>query len=376
MDYLTRMIAYATDNWPFQYHPLCKGVKLNHLMFADDLLMFCKGNAQSIMLLIRAFSSFSRSSGLTMNNTKSEVYYNGVASELKNDIQQATSFVEGSLPFRYLGVPIQAGRLTKLECNALVERMVNRIRSIGAKKLSYAGRVVLINSFLNTLYSYWAGMFIIPKGVIRRIEGICRNYLWDGSYDYHKVPLVAWDKVTLPKDEAGVAWSWKSICKVKEMMKTGYQNDHWASNLKGYSIGEGYEWLRNKQPKKDWVQLVWNDWNLPKHALISWLVMNQGLNIKAKLFQFGCCPDNRCCILDAYTSSGRSAGARLKLHTYYLLWSACFYHIWNQRNNSRVNMILTRPETLVIQIMEDAMRRIRSKIGRTVVNDERTWLQK
>ncbi|XP_074292529.1 uncharacterized protein LOC141619413 [Silene latifolia] len=350
-----------------------------------------------------------------------------VASELKNDIQQATSFVEGSLPFRYLGVPIQAGRLTKLECNALVERMVNRIRSIGAKKLSYAGRVVLINSVLNTLYSYWAGMFIIPKGVIRRIEGICRNYLWDGSSDYHRVPLVAWDKVTLPKDEgglvikkaelyniaavaklvdwvynkadklwikrisqvylkqqdwhtytpaAGVAWSWKSICKVKEMMKSGYQNGHWAANLKGYSIREGYAWLTNKHPKKDWVQLVWNDWNLPKHALISWLVMNQGLNIKAKLFQFGCCPDNRCCILDAYTSSGRSAGARLKLHTHYLLWSACFYHIWNQRNNSRVNMILTRPASLAMQIREDAMRRIRSKIGRTVVNDERTWLQK
>ncbi|XP_074277735.1 uncharacterized protein LOC141601359 [Silene latifolia] len=45
MDYLTRMIANATDHWPFQYYPLCKGVKLNHLMFADDLLMFCKGNA-------------------------------------------------------------------------------------------------------------------------------------------------------------------------------------------------------------------------------------------------------------------------------------------------------------------------------------------
>ncbi|XP_074304745.1 putative mitochondrial protein AtMg01250 [Silene latifolia] len=110
MDYLTRMINYATEKWPFQYHPLCKGLKLNHLMFADDLLMFCKGNAQSIMLLIRAFSSFSKASGLTMNSTKSEVYFNGMSSSLKADIMQATGFVEGTLPFRYLGVPIQAGR--------------------------------------------------------------------------------------------------------------------------------------------------------------------------------------------------------------------------------------------------------------------------
>ncbi|XP_074300917.1 uncharacterized protein LOC141632254 [Silene latifolia] len=281
-----RMISYATENWPFQYHPLCKGIKLNHLIFADDLLMFCKGNTQSIMLLIMAFSSFSKAFGLTMNNTKSEVYYNGVSSALKNDIQQATRFVEGSLPFRYLGVPIQAGRLSQKECNALLERMINIIRSIGAKKLSYAGRLVLINSVLNTLYSYWAWMFIIPKG--------------DGSSYYHKLPLVVWDKVTLPKDEgglgikkaetcniaavaklvdwvynkadklwikwisqvylkqqdwhtytpaAGVVWFWKSICKVKEMMKTGYHNDQWVASSKGYTIRDGYEWLRTKQPK-------------------------------------------------------------------------------------------------------------------------------
>ncbi|XP_074271667.1 uncharacterized protein LOC141595602 [Silene latifolia] len=192
-------------------------------------------------------------------------------------------------------------------------------------------------------------------------------------------------------------------------MKAGYQNDQWSANLKGYSIREGYEWLRNKQPKKEWVQLVWNNWNFPKHALISWLVMNQGLNVKAKLFRFCHCPDKDVvsvigtetqehlffdCLysrqvlslieqwcgfkiaVDSYASSGRSAGARLKRHTHYLFWSSCFYHIWSQRNNSRVNLILTRPETLVVQIREDAMRRIRSKFVRPVVNEERTWLQK
>ncbi|XP_074271472.1 uncharacterized protein LOC141595407 [Silene latifolia] len=328
------LVHFFNDSWDIIGEDICDAIK--------DF--FNSGNAKSIMLLIRAFSSFSKPSGHTMNNEKSEVYYNEVSSELKNDIHQATGFVEGSLPFRYLGVPIQAGRLSQLECNALVERMVNRIRSIGEKKLSYAGRLVLINSVLNTLYSYWAGMFIIPKGVIRRIEGICRNFLWDGSSDYHRVPLVVWEKVTLPKDEgglgikkaelcnitavaklvdwvynkadklwikwisqvylkqqdwhtytpaAGVAWSWRSIYKVKEIMKAGYQNDQWSASSKGYSIREGYEWLRTKQPKKDWVQLVWNSWNYPKHALISWIVMNQGLNVKAKLFQFGCSPDNR-----------------------------------------------------------------------------------
>ncbi|XP_074292582.1 uncharacterized protein LOC141619463 [Silene latifolia] len=78
MEYLTRLIKFATEKWPFQYHLLCKSLKLTHLMFADDLLLFCKGNAHSVMLLMRAFSSFSEATGLNTNNTKSEIFFNGM----------------------------------------------------------------------------------------------------------------------------------------------------------------------------------------------------------------------------------------------------------------------------------------------------------
>ncbi|XP_074318616.1 uncharacterized protein LOC141655434 [Silene latifolia] len=154
MEYLTRLIKFATEKWPFQYHPLCKSLKLTHLMFADHLLLFCKGNAHSVMLLMRAFSSFSEATGLNMNNTKSEIFFNVMDEVLQEDIKRVTGFCEGQMPFRYLGVPIQARRLTKKECNSLTEKMVGKIRSLGAKKLSYAGRLTLINSVLNTLYNY------------------------------------------------------------------------------------------------------------------------------------------------------------------------------------------------------------------------------
>lgn len=40
------------------FHPGCSHLKLNHLAFADDLLMFCKGNVASVVLLLRGFASF------------------------------------------------------------------------------------------------------------------------------------------------------------------------------------------------------------------------------------------------------------------------------------------------------------------------------
>ncbi|XP_074292527.1 uncharacterized protein LOC141619411 [Silene latifolia] len=313
-----RMLLFATDRWPFQYHPLCKSIKLNHLMFADDLLMFCKGNVQSIMLMMRAFSSFSKASGLSMNNSKSEVYYNGVAQALKDDIKQVTGFTEGAMPFRYLGVPVQATRLTKIECNILVEKMVNKIRSLGAKKLSYAGRLVLVNSVLNTLHNYWSGIFLIPKCVVKRIEAVCRNYLWDGSADYHRVPSVGWDNVTLPKEEGGLGikrtaiWKIASVAKLVDWLyckadrlwirwvnQVAYVEDQWTPDSNDFTIRHCYEWLRHRAAPQNWAPGVWNSWNVPKHSCITWMSMNNGLNTRAKLASFGYCQEQLCCICES-----------------------------------------------------------------------------
>ncbi|XP_074305388.1 uncharacterized protein LOC141640516 [Silene latifolia] len=124
--------------------------------------------------------------------SKSNAYFNGVGNRLKDEITSVSGFKEGTLPFKYLGVPITAGRLKKRDCTVLIDKIVDRIRSLGAKKLSYAGRLVLVNSVLSTLYNYWAAMFILPKGVLDRVDAICRNFLWEGSTEYTKAPRVAW----------------------------------------------------------------------------------------------------------------------------------------------------------------------------------------
>ncbi|XP_074283719.1 uncharacterized protein LOC141608256 [Silene latifolia] len=42
--------------------------------FKDDLLMFCRGDIGSVVLMLRAFLSFSQASGLQMNKGKSNIY--------------------------------------------------------------------------------------------------------------------------------------------------------------------------------------------------------------------------------------------------------------------------------------------------------------
>ncbi|XP_074288880.1 uncharacterized protein LOC141614026 [Silene latifolia] len=383
MEYLSRLIKFATDRWPFQYHPLCKNLKLTHLMFADDLLLFCKGKPQSIWLLMRAFSSFSKASGLAMNNAKSEIFFNGVAEDIKEGIKMVTGFKEGTMPFRYLGVPIKAGRLTKSECSALTEKMVARIRGLGAKKLSYAGRVTLINAVLNTLQNYWAQMFIIPKSIINNIMAICRNYLWDGSSEYHRVPLVAWDKVTLPKKEdrlwikwvsdvyikdhdwhcytppTDATWVWKNICKVKDKLKTGYANGSWTVSPKGYSIRSGYDCLSSDHIHLDWPAIM-------EHMFTSCVYAVKVQSCLAKWYGGGF-PT----VTDLIATQKDSIQWKVRV----AVFNAVTYSIWYQRNNARVNDVLMRPEFVAARIEEDVKRRVKVKCGNVADQPGCGWLQ-
>ncbi|XP_074299290.1 uncharacterized protein LOC141630357 [Silene latifolia] len=159
-------------------------------MLSNDLLLFCKGDAPSIMTMLRKFATFSKSSGLQLSKDKYNAYFNGVKKDLRRDIIQISGMVEGKLPFKYLGIPIKTTRLNDNDCKPLIDNMVHKIRNLGAKKLSYAGRLILVQSVLKSLHNYWASMFILPNGVIHRIEAISRNFLWDGGVDYLRTPLV------------------------------------------------------------------------------------------------------------------------------------------------------------------------------------------
>ncbi|KAL9243927.1 hypothetical protein vseg_017759 [Gypsophila vaccaria] len=101
-------------------------------------------------------------------------------------------------------MPIQTTRMKKQDCECLVEKICARIHSFGARKFPYAGRLVLIKALLSSLHSYWASMFVLPKGIIARIEAVCISFFWDNSIECRRVPLVAWSTVYKPNEKGGL----------------------------------------------------------------------------------------------------------------------------------------------------------------------------
>ena len=227
MEYLSRCLGRLKLQPDFNFHPKCERMNITHVMFADDLLLFARVDKESIRLLLQAFHSFSHASGLSANLDKSNLYFCGVDSCSLSEILEMTQIPLGSIPFKYLGVPLAARKLSYSECNPLIEKIVGRIKSWASKKLSYAGRIQLIKSVLQGIQSYWSQICLLPKKVMREVKSLCRSFLWTGSSDKSKRSLVAWDTLCLPK----VAGGW-NILDIECWNQAAIMKFFWAVALK------------------------------------------------------------------------------------------------------------------------------------------------
>ncbi|KAL2226578.1 UNVERIFIED_CONTAM: putative ribonuclease H protein [Sesamum indicum] len=189
----------------FSFHWKCDSAWIFQLGFADDLLLFCRTDMDSIEVLKRGLNRFAVWSGLRLNVQKSHLIISRSAQGLREEMLEALRFQEGLLPLRYLGLPLLSSRLTIADCQPLLVKIDKRIVGWEGMTLSYAGRVQIIKSVLMSLSFYWASAFILPKRVTNEIEKRLRNFLWKGPTNsgYAKV---AWKKLCRPVDEGGLGF--------------------------------------------------------------------------------------------------------------------------------------------------------------------------
>lgn len=89
MEYLSRCLNTLSDSFNFSHHPKCKRTNTTCLLFANDLLIFCKGNIESVTLVKQKLEKFSKVLDLCVNLDKSAVYTAGVDEVLQQRLVQA-----------------------------------------------------------------------------------------------------------------------------------------------------------------------------------------------------------------------------------------------------------------------------------------------
>nr|XP_016510191.1 PREDICTED: uncharacterized protein LOC107827554 [Nicotiana tabacum] len=175
MEYLNRRLKSLHCIPDFNFHLICAKMQIIQLGFADDLLLFCRGDTFSVQLLYKCFLEFSRASGLEINKKKSSIFFCGVSQDIQKEILEFLGIPRGKLSVRYLGVPLSSKRVSITQCQPLIEKLVGRITSWTAKLLSYATRLQLVK----------------------------RVILWTWGSTISKKALLAWEKVYQPKSADG-----------------------------------------------------------------------------------------------------------------------------------------------------------------------------
>ena len=205
MEILTLILhKRVQESTAFSFHQHCQELQVINLCFADDLFIFLRANRESATVIMNALDEFANASGLVSSLPKSTVYFSNVRPSVKMDILSIIPFKEGSLPVKYLGVPLVSSRLLVRDCKPLVEQIHKRLDDWRNKYLSFAGRVQLINSVISAIHVYWSSVFILPTNVIMEIEQLMRGFLWCQGEMKKGKAKVAWDDVCLPKEEGGL----------------------------------------------------------------------------------------------------------------------------------------------------------------------------
>ncbi|XP_058748415.1 uncharacterized protein LOC131621393 [Vicia villosa] len=349
MEYMHRCMRKLQTRPDFKFHPKCAKLSLTNICFADDLILFARGDKRSVAAMMEVFQKFSDSTGLKANPAKCKVYTGGIDDNAKQELLQITGFQSGELPFKYLGVPLSCRKLSIQQCLPLIDRIVGKIKHWTTKILSYAGRKQLIRSVLFAVTSYWMQVFPLPKSVLKHIEAICRSYLWSNTEEITRRAPIAWDNVYNPvragglsitslrewniatigkllwnlqskADKLWVRWvntyflkeqdvmvwqpsstaSWllRSIVNTRDECRVHTQNNlAWekAELTKVFNTAANYRIICGDSVMVPWKHIFYQNRASPRAKFTLWLAMLGGLSTKDRMERFRMIHEKQCC---------------------------------------------------------------------------------
>ncbi|GJR98086.1 RNA-directed DNA polymerase, eukaryota, reverse transcriptase zinc-binding domain protein [Tanacetum coccineum] len=380
MEVFTLMMERRIKMHPkFKFHKGCKGIRLTHLCFADDLLVLCNGDVRSVRVLKEALDEFSETSGLLPN------------------------------PIKYLGVPLITRSLSIKQCKSLTDKMVKRVNDWRKKGLSFAGRLQLISAVLSSIQVYWSSVFLIPQTIIEEINKILKGFLWRQGELTKGKAKIAWANVCKPKKEGGLGIKnlavWNKAMLAKHIWNIAVKKDSlWVKWIHSVRLNENSIWTvqakidrgitvnemidegrwkwpqdwRQKYPtvfnlnvpsliegKKDrivwenskgkgikfsvkgvwedlcdeqaviiWHKMVWFSQCIPKHAFILWVAMQRRLSTQDRLLQWQ--PNKKKMNVDSLPSVEVLNQVRWNNSIWSVVKRLCVgalvYYIWQERN--------------------------------------------
>lgn len=217
----------------------------SHLLYADDILVLCKGTKRNLRTLINFFKEYGDISGQLLGLDKCKFYSSALTPSRSAAISQILGFGPGVFPFFYLSIPFFKGKPRVVHLKPIADRIRAKLSTWKGSLLSIMGRVQLVNSVITGMLSYSFHVYHWPAALLKTMDGWIRNFVWLGDVDTRKIITVARKTVCSPTCDGGLGL--KSIASINKaaVLKLSweilYLDSQWSSFLR-------FGFIRNNVP--------------------------------------------------------------------------------------------------------------------------------
>jgi hypothetical protein len=139
------------------------------VQYADDTIMILKASQRELHYLKALLQTFSASTGLKINYSKSCLVPINLDDESTNNLAGLFGCKVESLPFTYLGLPLGTTKPRIEHYGQIMSNTEKKLSSISAM-LTQAGRLQLVNSLISSLPTYMMCTLEVPVAVIEYID--------------------------------------------------------------------------------------------------------------------------------------------------------------------------------------------------------------
>jgi hypothetical protein len=234
---------------------------VSHLMFADDCVVCGQANKRSADRIASILDLYNKISGQLVNKQKSGVLFSANCDqEGKQEVLQSLGIRSEVLGEKYLGLPTAAG-------NGVIKSYADCIRNFvygwSEKKLSCAGREVLIKANLQAVPTYPMSCFKLSAHVCKKMQTYISNFWWGSAVDSHKIHWQSWSKLTMPKKSGGMGFRDLPLFNKAMLAKQGWRlmtrpNSLCARIIKGkyFPNGDFLKANKRKQSSEIWKAVL------------------------------------------------------------------------------------------------------------------------
>ena len=186
MDGLYRAIIVAKRALTFQGIIFGHLINLTHLLFVDEVLIFCQCATVDCLVMKSILTHFSEATCITINVNKFSIYLPYEKEEFINFFTNMFKFTIKDLSegIKYLVFNLKQNKYGIMDWSWLISKHEQEVNYWCNRWICRGGRLVLLKIVLEAILVYWHLFTLIPKGSVQGIKKIFFNYMWKESMEY------------------------------------------------------------------------------------------------------------------------------------------------------------------------------------------------